>query len=126
MSHKAILGIGAVVLLLGGALAYAKNFHSYQTHDAIWEGERIANIKYFAGCHYRPELIEATDEIFSSKWDSLSTKYEFTTQDVDVEIPSCLETWKKDGTEPGMNVDIQKLQAYQTKFLNREFSVLKK
>ncbi|TXH01278.1 MAG: hypothetical protein E6R05_05885 [Candidatus Moraniibacteriota bacterium] len=97
-----------------------------------------AYLETYAGCGKSGYLLEISDGAFTEAWQTASTTFEISPQDVDREIAGCRKQIEKNGgailwsyDESGKPVyldadTMKKIKAYQEKFLKREFSALKK
>lgn len=94
----------------------------------------VGNIELeaYAGCNARAMMEEISDEDFSKAWKKDSQTYGFTYEDVKFEMEESCPIKSDERVEflyqsQGRTViqKIKKLQDYQRKFLNREFTALK-
>ena len=86
----------------------------------------------YAGCNARAMMEELSNEDFSKAWKKDSQTYKFTYDDVKFEMEESCPIKSDERVEflyqsQGRTViqKIKKLQDYQRKFLNREFTALK-
>lgn len=95
-------------------------------------------LETYSGCGKSGYLFEISDKAFTEAWQTASTTFDFTAQNVDEEIVRCrkhieknggalLQRYDEYGNPVYLDADtMKKIGAYQEKFLRREFSVLKK